>query len=74
MPAACSANHSIIAGARRGYASRPQAGHFIDRSLGCVSVGVPPRRYRDYLNFLKIGGEWRDHLGAIAEYRAPEVS
>jgi hypothetical protein len=24
-----------------------------------LSVGVPPRRYRDYLNFLKIGGEWR---------------
>ena len=22
-------------------------------------VGVPPRRYRDYLNFLKVGGEWR---------------
>lgn len=22
-------------------------------------VGVPPRRFRDYLNFLKIGGEWR---------------
>ena len=24
-----------------------------------LTVGVPPRRYRDYLNFLKIGGEWR---------------
>ena len=24
-----------------------------------LSVGVPPRRYRDYLNFLRIGGEWR---------------
>lgn len=24
-----------------------------------LSVGVPPRRYRDYLNFLKVGGEWR---------------
>lgn len=29
--------------------------------MACVrlSVGVPPRRYRDYLNFLKIDGEWR---------------
>jgi hypothetical protein len=24
-----------------------------------LSVLVPPRRYRDYLNFLRIGGEWR---------------
>jgi hypothetical protein len=24
-----------------------------------LSVGVPPRRFRDYLNFLKIDGEWR---------------
>ena len=29
--------------------------------MACVrlNVLVPPRRYRDYLNYLKVGGEWR---------------
>jgi len=52
-------------------ASRAPAGgepdftiHSVDLAgpdMACVklSVAVPPRRYTDYLNFLKLDGEWR---------------
>lgn len=30
-----------------------------EMALVRLSVGVPPRRFRDYLNFLLIDGEWR---------------